>query len=229
MIPSPVPDGDGSWHFTAFSLASVGALISKGTRMSEEGFWPHVRHIIAVGISAAIVVIAGVIIAVVALGGKPKTAAVEPLSKIIAPAVRDSQVANCGHIAPISGLTDVKTSEKCTASGSIRVYLDQFGSAAAYQAGFSRTDAFLGYPSGAHPFCGPSQTNTCQSQWWSTTQQKYAKRAGQLLQERTVNHSGTNVSTFVWTMPSQQVVIVAQSNTSTLPTVYTWWRHLSYG
>jgi hypothetical protein len=55
MIASPVPDGDGSWHFTAFSLASVGALLSKGTRMSEEGFWPHVRHIIAVGIFAAVV------------------------------------------------------------------------------------------------------------------------------------------------------------------------------
>jgi hypothetical protein len=185
---------------------------------------------LVVGISAAVVVIAGVIIAVVALGSKPKPVPVEALSKIIAPAINNSQIANCAHIAPISGLTDVTKSLKCTAnSGTISVYLDQFGSAAAYQSGFSRTDTFLGYPSGNHPFCGPTQTNTCQSQWWSNTQKKYARRAGQLLQERNVDHDGKGVATFVWTMPTQQVVIVAQSNTSTLPTIYTWWRHLSYG
>jgi hypothetical protein len=109
------------------------------------------------------------------------------------------------------------------------VYLDQFGSASAYQAGFSRTDAFLGYPSGTHPFCGPNQTRTCSSQWWSTTQKKYGKRPGQVLQERNVNHNGSGVATFVWTLPTQQVLIVAQSDSSTLPVIYSWWRHLTYG
>jgi hypothetical protein len=183
--------------------------------------------IIAAAIAAAVVVI---VVVVFLVTSGPSPAPTEALSKIIAPMIRNSEITGCVHTTPISGLTNVTVAKRCTAnSGAIRVYLDQFGSASAYQAGVGRQRAFLGFSGGTQPFCGPSQNSSCSSLWFSKINKKYTKRPGQVLQERYVNASGGNVATFMWTLPTQQVIIVAQSNTSTLPDVYSWWVDLNYG
>jgi hypothetical protein len=178
-------------------------------------------------VTGAVVVVAliGVIAAVASNSGNSGTA-IEPLSKIIQP-----DVTGCKSTVAL-GLTGLTHREFCqTSVHNIGLDAYQFATTAAYTSGLNRLNALTGWnASTAGTSCPPTGGNGGRTLWHSNVNATYRQRAGQLLECFTFNHNSSFLL-YVWTLPTQRVILVANDNATgaTFADLEKWWAGLSYG
>jgi hypothetical protein len=160
---------------------------------------------------------------------------VESLNQIINPRGQSPIGTHCqlAGLAKLSAATVTHRLKCDTTVSSLYVWAYQFDSAADYQQGFTHLQNYLVFkPSSAGSNCPPTGGSiTGATNWRSSSNPKYHSYTGQHLDCLTIHGTyGTEV-TYLWTLPSQHVVFLAQSwNTHiTFRTLDNWWSHLSYG
>ena len=181
-------------------------------------------------VTGAVVIVAliGVIAALASSSGGSGNSgtAIEPLSKIIQPDVH-----GCKSTVTL-GLTGLTHREFCqTSVHSIGLDAYQFATAAAYTAGLGRLNTLTGWnPSAAGTGCPPAGSDPDgQTLWHSNVNARFRQRAGQLLE--CYKFSRSEFLLYVWTMPTQRVILVANDNGTgaTFADLERWWAGLNYG
>jgi hypothetical protein len=206
-------------------------------------------------ISGAVAVVVIVIIAVIALGGSPKPSkptpppsptpsfttppttpapTVEPLRQVLNPPGLSPIGTHCvlAGLAKLSAATVTHRLKCNTTVSRLYVWAYQFDSTPDYQQGFTHLQGYLAFkPAGAGSNCPPTGSSSTGETNWRSSNPKYHSYTGQFLDCLTIHGTyGTEV-TYLWTLPSQHIVFLAQSwNTNiSFHTLDTWWAHLSYG
>jgi hypothetical protein len=113
----------------------------------------------------------------------------------------------------------------------ILLYAYQFDSRADFVAGYNHINKFVLFtPSKASSSCPQPSTNTEGgiTGWHANSNPKYKDGNGQKLE---CYSSKTHEPVLVWTMPTMNVVFIAQDQQSgaTQTTIVNWWKTLNYG
>jgi hypothetical protein len=180
-------------------------------------------------VTGAVVIVAliGVIAALASSGSGNSGTAIEPLSKIIQPDVN-----GCKSTVTL-GMTGLTHREFCqTNVHSIGLDAYQFATSAAYTSGLSKLNTLTGWKAaGAGTSCPPpGGQGSGQTLWHSNVNPEYRQRSGQLLECYSFAHS-SRFLLYVWTLPSQRVILVANDNATgaSFADLEKWWASLSYG
>jgi hypothetical protein len=180
-------------------------------------------------LTGAVVVVAliGLIVALASQGSNSGAGTIEPLSKIIQPDVR-----SCKSTVAL-GMSGLVNREFCqTSVHSIGLDAYQFDTSTDYANGLSRLNNLTGWnASSAGTHCPPgSGSFSGLTQWHSNVNGLYRQRAGQLLECYSFNKS-SKFLLYVWTLPTQRVILVANDNATgaTFADLEKWWSGLSYG
>ena len=154
----------------------------------------------------------------------------EALTTIMNPAGAKPVATSCSS-APLQGLDPATLTSRlyCThaANSHVVVWAYQFDSAADYQAGVPTLNKTLKFnPATAGKGCPPPSGHSDGDTGWRS-QPNYPDRTGQDLE----CYTGGSEPVLVWTMPSQDVVFLAEYKVKGAPMadLVSWWKTTSYG
>jgi len=164
----------------------------------------------------------------------PPAGPVESLNQIINPRGQAPIGTHCSlaGLAKLDAATVVNRLKCGTTVSRLYVWAYQFDSAPDYQRGFTHLQNYLVFkPSSAGGHCPPTGASITGATSWRSDNPKYHSYTGQYLDCLTIHGTYGDEVTYLWTLPSQHVVFLAQSwNTHlTFHTLDSWWAHLSYG
>ena len=155
---------------------------------------------------------------------------VEPLTTIMNPA-GSAPVATSCSAAPLQGLDPATLTSRlyCThaTDSHVVVWAYQFDNAADYQAGVPTLNKTLKFnPATASKGCPPPSGHSDGDTGWRS-QPNYPSRTGQNLE----CYIGGGEPVLVWTMPSQDVIFLAEYKVKGAPMadLVNWWKTTSYG
>ena len=179
-------------------------------------------------VTGAVVIVAliGVIAALAKQSGNSGSTS-ETLSKLIQPDVH-----GCKTTVTL-GMTGLVHREFCqTSVHSIGLDAYQFDTSTDYTNGLDKLNTLTGWnASSAGTSCPPaSGSNSGLTQWHSNVNANFHERQGQLLECYAFDHS-PKFLLYVWTMPTQRVILVANDNGTgaTFGDLEKWWATLDYG
>jgi hypothetical protein len=154
--------------------------------------------------------------------------AVEPLSQLIKPDVKQCRAASA------LAMPGVTASLACTTADlRIGVSAYQFGGATAYRAGLAHLNHLTGWdPSVAGQKCPPPVGRSIGHEGWHTLHDpKFGTpRPGQFLECYT-DTQASGLFLYLWTLPSQRVILVAGDSVpgASYTDLQKWWEKLTYG
>jgi len=130
----------------------------------------------------------------------------------------------------MSGVAHAQSSQTHAAHIGLLAY--QFTTAGGYLAGLAQLNRLTG-------FDGTAAGNTCpppsgsasgRSRWHSNDNAGFRSRPGQLLECYAYSHD-TRVLIYLWTLPTQRVILVANNDAAgaDYASLGTWWAGLNYG
>jgi hypothetical protein len=161
---------------------------------------------------------------------KPKPT-IEALTTIMRPAGAAALATHCGS-APLQGLDPATLTSKlyCThaTNSHVVVWAYQFDSYSDYQQGVGTLNKSLKFdPAASGKGCPPPAGHSDGYTGWKSTP-KYPLRSGQNLE---CYVSGGGKPVLVWTMPTQDVIFLAEYKASgaSIADIINWWKHTTYG